>query len=113
MLKHEFCNNIPEKLSPGIIYISIEFTTAIHLCPCGCGEEVVTPFSPTDWELIFNGVSVSLYPSIGNWSQNCKSHYWIKRNKIHWAREFSKNWIKSIQMKERKEKEDYYNKNKD
>jgi hypothetical protein len=47
-------------------------------CCCGCGHEVVTPFSPTDWKLTFDCVSVSLYPSIGNWSPPCRAHYFIE-----------------------------------
>lgn len=84
-IQHKFVEFIPEKKEEGILYISIEYCTAIHKCVCGCGEEVVTPISPTDWELTFYGDSISLYPSIGNWSFNCKSHYWIRRNKIIYA----------------------------
>ena len=43
--EHRFVQNIPEQLEPGILYISMEFATAAHRCFCGCGEEVVTPFS--------------------------------------------------------------------
>jgi hypothetical protein len=82
---HEFVEHIPDEVATGILYVSIPFATAIHLCCCGCGEEVVTPLSPTDWSLTFDGVSVSLHPSIGNWSFACQSHYWIKRNEGAWA----------------------------
>ncbi len=88
-LSHEFVKNIPEKIDDGIIYISMEYATAIHKCCCGCGNEVITPLSPTDWKLIFDGESISLYPSIGNWNFDCKSHYWIKNNKIKWARQWT------------------------
>lgn len=67
-LRHEFVEFIPDDLEEGVIYISIQYATATHLCACGCGAEVITPISPTDWELTFNGSSVSLSPSIGNWS---------------------------------------------
>jgi hypothetical protein len=29
----------------------VAFRTAAHCCCCGCGEEVVTPFTPTDWSM--------------------------------------------------------------
>jgi hypothetical protein len=29
--------------------------------------------------------AISLFPSIGNWSYPCGSHYWIERNRIRWA----------------------------
>ena len=76
------------------MYISIRYGTATHICPSGCGEIVVTPIKPTDWALIWNGESVSLYPSIGNWSLPCKSHYWIRANKIVWARKWDTSEIK-------------------
>jgi hypothetical protein len=38
------CESIPENLEPGKLYISEAQTTAAHLCPCGCGCEVVLPF---------------------------------------------------------------------
>ena len=84
-LTHKFVESIPDRLEQGKVYISIQYATAIHLCCCGCGSEVVTPFTPTDWTLSFDGESISLNPSIGNWSFPCRSHYWIKRNTVRWA----------------------------
>ena len=88
-LKHEFVNYIPDALDDGALYVSIPFATVVHRCCCGCGSEVVTPLDPTDWEMIFDGKSVSLYPSIGNWSLACQSHYWICRNQVRWVRRLS------------------------
>ncbi|HPO87559.1 MAG TPA: DUF6527 family protein [Candidatus Hydrogenedentes bacterium] len=86
ILVHEFVDYIPDEIKDGIIYISILYATAVHKCCCGCGNEVVTPISPTDWQLSFDGQSVSLFPSIGNWSFDCNSHYWIIHNRVRWAR---------------------------
>jgi hypothetical protein len=85
MLQHRFVEFMPETLEEGVLYVSMEYCTAIHNCVCGCGNKVVTPISPTDWQLQFNGKSVSLKPSIGNWSFDCQSHYWITNNKVSWA----------------------------
>ena len=82
---HKFVEFMPEKLEPGVIYVSLRFALVSHQCACGCGEEVVTPLSPKDWQLIFNGDTVSLYPSIGNWKFQCRSHYWIDQNRAVWA----------------------------
>ena len=82
VLKHEFVEFIPGELKEGTIYVSIRFGTASHLCVCGCGNKVVTPIRPTDWKLIFDGKTISLDPSIGNWSFACQSHYWIRNNKV-------------------------------
>jgi hypothetical protein len=92
-LTHEFVEHIPSDLKDGTIYVSMTFTTAIHKCCCGCGQEIVTPISPTDWKLIFDGQSISLYPSIGNWSLPCQSHYWIERNMVKWAPRWSQKKI--------------------
>ena len=84
-LQYKFVDIIPEKTEEGILYISLKYCTAIHRCPCGCGNEVVTPISPSDWRFTFDGRSVSLYPSIGSFNLECQSHYWIKNNKIRKA----------------------------
>lgn len=81
-LKLKFCDYIPDELDSETIYVSIVYKTAVHLCACGCRNEVVTPISPYDWSLKYNGESISLNPSIGNWSFQCRSHYWIKNNRV-------------------------------
>lgn len=88
-IRHEFVEFVPAELAGGVLYVSLEYGTASHLCCCGCGNKVVTPLSPTDWKMIFDGESVSLDPSIGNWSFSCQSHYWIVRGKIRWATKWS------------------------
>nr|WKN38695.1 DUF6527 family protein [Tunicatimonas sp. TK19036] len=85
MLQHRFVETIPDHIEEGVLYISVQYCTAIHRCVCGCGNEVVTPLSPTDWKLTFDGKTVSLNPSIGNWNFECQSHYWIKNNTIEFA----------------------------
>ena len=81
-LEHQFVRHIPDALEPGVLYVSMEYGTAAHRCCCGCGEEVVTPFTPTDWKMTFDGETVSLNPSIGNWTLPCRSHYVIKRGRV-------------------------------
>ena len=62
-LEHEFVDHIPDDLMDGRLYVSIRFGTVVHLCACGCGEEVVTPLGPSEWKIVFDGVSISLEPS--------------------------------------------------
>lgn len=109
-LTHKFVKNIPEKIEDGVIYISIDYATAIHKCCCGCGSEVVTPFSPTDWRLTFDGKTITLYPSIGNWNFPCQSHYWITNNEVKWAPKWSKVEIEYNRGKELTEKMKIYKK---
>ena len=94
-LQHRFVEYIPEQLEEGLLYISIEYMTVTHLCCCGCGQEVSTTLSPTDWRLIFDGKTVSLEPSIGSWSLSCQSHYFITRNRVLWARKWSSHEIEA------------------
>lgn len=84
-LNHRFVEFIPDELEDGVLYVSMAYATVTHKCACGCGKEVVTPLSPTDWQLIFDGKAVSLDPSIGNWSFPCRSHYFIRKGAIRWA----------------------------
>jgi hypothetical protein len=109
ILKHEFVEFIPDNLKDGTIYISTAFATAAHKCCCGCGKEVITPLSPTDWELTFDGESISIKPSIGNWNFACQSHYWIKHNSVEWAPRWSQKKIKSGRADDRLAKEKYFN----
>lgn len=109
-LEHRFVEFIPRELEEGFVYISLNFGTAVHLCACGCKNEVVTPFSPTDWKLIFEGDFISLSPSIGNWSFDSKSHYWIYRNKIIKCRRWSDKEIKQNRNSDKKRKSNYFKK---
>ncbi len=80
----EFVINVPSTLREGVLYVSMPFATAIHVCACGCGSEIVTPFRPGQWRLVFDG-TITIRPSIGNWSYPCRSHYFIDRNRVLWA----------------------------
>ena len=81
----EFVEYVPRELQEGTLYISTTYATAVHRCCCGCGSKITTPLAPSEWSLTFDGGTVSLSPSIGNWSFPCQSHYWIRRNEIVWA----------------------------
>ncbi|MEQ8908131.1 MAG: DUF6527 family protein [Vicingaceae bacterium] len=72
---------LPDDLEDNVLYVSFDYTTAVHLCMCGCKNQVVTPLDSNGWELKFKG-SVTLYPSIGNWNFKCRSHYWIRNGKV-------------------------------
>ena len=68
ILRHKFIEFRPKELEDGVLYISMEHNSVLHKCVCGCGELVVTPLSPSEWQIAFNGKSITLYPSIGNWN---------------------------------------------
>lgn len=100
----EFVEFAPPQLKEGVLYVSMTYGSAVHKCCCGCGEKVVTPFSPTDWKLTFDGESISLHPSIGNWSFKCRSHYWIRENRVEWAPQWSQKQIDAERARDRRTK---------
>ena|SRR5579883_2577539 len=108
LLSHRFVEFIPEVIEEGTLYVSIEYATVSHKCCCGCGFEVITPLSPTDWQLTFDGEPISLDPSIGNWSFKCQSHYWIRKSHVQLAPRWSRQEIEAGRQWDRQQKEDYY-----
>lgn len=103
-LDPEFVEFIPASgdLRPSKLYISEVYLTAVHLCCCGCGREVVTPLNAAKWQLSRCSGGVSLRPSIGNWAFPCRSHYFITNNGVVWAEQFSDAQIASVQDSDRR-----------
>ncbi|WP_147305959.1 DUF6527 family protein [Subtercola boreus] len=100
---HRFVEYLPNVLEEGILYVSIRFRTASHLCACGCEYKVVTPLSPARWLITYNGASVTLSPSIGNWQAACRSHYLIIRDKVHWAKDWSEEQVEWASRRDARE----------
>jgi hypothetical protein len=98
-----FVEYIPDSLEPGVIYISRRYSTASHLCCCGCGLEVVTPLKPAKWRLAEHAGTISLNPSVGNWSFPCQSHYWIEGNRVFWAGAMSATAIDRVRVRDRRD----------
>lgn len=107
-LAHVFVEHIPALLADATLYISLSFATVVHRCACGCATEVVTPLTPTDWELTYDGETISLSPSIGNWHLPCQSHYWIDHSRVRWARAMSRGQIEAGREADRAQKAAYY-----
>ena len=103
-----FVEEIPQDLKLGKLYVSIPYGTATHSCCCGCGAEVVTPIHPTGWTLIYDGDTVSLDPSVGSWDLPCRSHYVIRKNRIHWAVTWSKAEIEAGRARDARVVDEYF-----
>lgn len=103
ILKPVYVQYIPpaDSVKVGELYISLEFQTAVHKCCCGCELEVVTPLNPAQWRISDKNGKVSIYPSIGNWSYPCQSHYFIQNNRVIWAEAFSEAAIKRVQVSDK------------
>lgn len=75
---------MPALKAPGILYVSERFKLAIHLCPCGCGLEAVTPIGKDDWTLTVTEGRATMSPSL-LMRTPCASHYYVKDGKIAWV----------------------------
>ena len=100
----KYVDYIPEQLKEGMLYICEQYKTVAHKCCCGCGEEVITPLSPAEWSIRMESYTVTLHPSIGNWSFKCQSHYWIRENKVVWAKAMSQQEIKKVKARDATDK---------
>lgn len=60
--------------------------------------------------LTYDGETVSLSPSIGNWNFPCRSHYIIRHNRIEWAGTWSEKQADAALKRERRQKEKHYQK---
>src|SRR5690349_2045765 len=105
---HEFVDSFPEQLAERTLYVSMRFASAAHNCACGCGNQVITPISPTDWQLTYNGEAITLYPSIGNWNFPCQSHYWIRGNMIEWAPRWTQQQISNGRAQDQRRKQQHF-----
>ena len=103
-----FVETLPDELEDGRLYISLKYRTIAHKCACGCGTEINTPLHPTGWAITYDGVRVSLWPSIGNWSEKCQSHYWIDKNHICWSRPWTREKILAGRKRRSGEIQEYH-----
>lgn len=107
-LTPEFVEYIPRELDGGVLYVSILYSTAVHKCACGCGNKVVTPISPADWQIAFDGEALSLFPSVGNWEFPCQAHYWIRSNRVIWAKPCTPEQIARNRAREGRARQEYF-----
>lgn len=104
---------MPRVLEAGVLYVAEEFGAAAHLCACGCGSKVRTPLGPVDWSLEVTPSGPSLFPSIGNWQQPCRSHYWIRRGEVRWAESWSEGRVLAARENERRRAAAFFGENGD
>ena len=105
---HEFVESVPAEREEGVIYVSIPFATAVHNCLCGCGMKVVTPIKPHKWALTFDGETIGLDPSVGNWSFPCQSHYFIRRGRVIAAGPMDKEEVAAVRARDESLRRQHY-----
>src|SRR5882672_11422208 len=99
---------MPKELKPGILYVSDKYSTAAHLCACGCGSKIRTPLGPTEWSFEETREGPTLSPSVGNWQKHCQSHYFIRKGEIIWAPKWSPEEILAGRHAEEARRRVYY-----
>ncbi len=88
-LKPHFCEQIPEDLQDGVLYISVGYGIAAHKCACGCSGKTITGLKPywnDGWAISVIEGRITLRPSIGNrkGEDPYHAHYYITDNQIQW-----------------------------
>ena len=76
----EWVEDMPERMEAATLYISVKHRLTEHLCACGCGTEVSLHLGRSEWRLIYDGDSISVWPSVGNWRLLCNRHYVIQES---------------------------------
>lgn len=96
-----FVESLPTPMEQGVLYVSASYSTAGHVCPCGCGGEVVTKLSPARWRVIFDG-EVTLKPSVAATGLPCNSHYFITRGEVDWHQTLDASQVAIAQVADRR-----------
>lgn len=107
-LRLEKVEFMPKELVPGVLYVAEKYGAAAHLCACGCGRKIRTPLGPTSWKLVEDENGPSLWPSVGNWQQACKSHYIIEDGNVVECGRWTDEEIQSGRMREQEEAKVYF-----
>ena len=97
--------DMPEAMEPSKVYISPKHALTEHLCACGCEAEVSLPLACSEWKIIYDGDTVSIRPSIGNWRLPCRSHYVIRKNKTVWCASWTVEEIAAGRKEDRLERQ--------
>ena len=77
-------------LEDGVLYVVDDSPYVQYNCPCGCGNQVMLPTSKHQegyhgWGFIEQAGKVTLSPSVYSTGLPCRSHYFIRSNRIEWV----------------------------
>lgn len=79
-----------EKLEDGVLYVVDDSPYVEYNCPCGCGNVVMIPTTKHErgydgWGFSEHEGKVTLSPSVYSTGFPCRSHYFIRGNRIEWV----------------------------
>lgn len=77
-------------LEDGVIYVVDGTPYVEYNCPCGCGGVVMLPTKNNQrdyegWGFWEQDGKVTLSPSVFSTGFPCKSHYFIRANRVEWC----------------------------
>lgn len=77
-------------LEDGVLYVVDNSPYVQYNCPCGCGGNVMLPTAKhkdgyNGWGFIEQDGRVTLSPSVFSTGFPCRSHYFIRNNRIDWC----------------------------
>jgi hypothetical protein len=87
-------NQQPDKSIPNKTLIVVmgrnEPKWLIFKCPCGCGEVLRIPLMKSynpHWDIYKEANStITVFPSINIKKPGCGAHFWVRNNKVQWAK---------------------------
>lgn len=78
------------ELEDGVFYVVDDSPYVEFNCPCGCGKVVELPTKKHQpdfdgWDFREKDGKVTLAPSVLSSGFACKSHYFIRENRVEWV----------------------------
>ena len=108
-IRPRFVESIPPGRPPaGEFLISIKYGMGVLRCPCGCGNTMDVNIEPHRWSIKWDGEHISVCPSISSDWMGCRSHYWVRRNRIVWGYPISRTAEEKKEKEEAKARERIY-----
>lgn len=80
--KVKMCDNVPVNMDEGTIYLTFALDWTGHLCPCGCGRQMIIPLDDMRKVTIHDDGTVTFFPSFKNYK--CWSQYVIDHGEVSW-----------------------------
>lgn len=79
-----------QKLEDGVFYVVDNSPYVEYNCPCGCGGVVILPTKKHQdgydgWGFKEQNGKVTLSPSVYSTGFSCRSHYFVRENRIEWC----------------------------
>ena len=85
----ETMSEVPRRLG-GDLYIVVGAKPkwAVLECPCRCGDRIDVNLMESRqpcWRITVNRETISLHPSLWMPQDKCRSHFWVRQNRIDWV----------------------------